>query len=87
VPQHNADGEGHSGRAVFIAAAAEIGAVELELAATAAFLYSEKGNSDPWSATAQLKPDKANNGRLERAQAAYHQLLAIPTPTPLPAIA
>jgi hypothetical protein len=78
-------------RSKFISCAAQIGAVELELAATAAFLYVEEGigrsrAGDPWEATAQLKPEKAGSGRLERAKAAYRKLQALETPSPLPRI-
>lgn len=78
-------------RAGFVAAAANIGAIELELAATAAFLYAKEGigrdgKGDPWNETAQLKPDKAGNGRLEQAKAAYKKLRNIATPRPLPPI-
>jgi hypothetical protein len=79
-------------RARFVAAAANIGAIELELAATAAFLYAQKGigrddEGDPWNETVQLKPDKAGDGRLEKAKKAYKKLLKIATPKPLPPIA
>lgn len=82
----------NEGRAQFIKAAAQIGAIELELAATAAFLHASEGigreiDGDPWSLMAQLKPEKAENGRLERAKAAYRSLLSIKTPVPLPTIA
>ena len=68
-----------------------IGAIELELAATAAFLYAEEGISrdgevDTWKETARLKPDKAGDGRLKRAKAAYKKLGKIDTPKPLPPI-
>lgn len=76
----------------FISAAAHIGAIELELAATAAFLYTERGigrddNGDPWAETEALKPEKASNGRLEKAKREYKKLLAVPTPKSLPPIA
>src|SRR5262249_1062942 len=73
-------------RSRFIVAAAEIGAIELELAATAAFLYAPEGISDPWTETAKRKPGKASEGRLERAKAAYKGLMTLPTPLQLPAI-
>lgn len=75
-------------RARFVAEAAKIGAIELELAATAAFLQAdEKVSGDPWEATAQLKPDKAAEGRLERAKRAYKTLRSvIKTPVELPDI-
>lgn len=79
-------------RSLFVAAAAKIGAIELELAATAAYLYVVEGygrtpNSDPWLETARRKPDKAADGRLDRAKAAYRKLREVPTPVALPAIA
>lgn len=60
-------------------------AVELELAATAAFLAYE-GFADPWNETARRKPEKAEGGRLERAKQLYSRLRQVPTPHPLPAI-
>jgi len=60
-------------------------AVELELAATAAFLASERF-PDPWAETARRKPEKAEGGRLEGAKQLYSQLRQIRTPRPLPAI-
>jgi hypothetical protein len=78
------------GRSSFVAAAAQIGAIELELAATAAFLYAKEGIvppvGDPWEATRQLKPDKAGHGRLKLAKAAYRKLRDLPTPVKLPPI-
>lgn len=74
-------------RADFVRRAARIGAIELELAATAAFLAQEEGVSDPWSETARRKPDKASHGRLERAKAEYRKLLDVSTPRQLPRIA
>lgn len=65
--------------------AAAADAVELELAATAVFLAKE-GFSAPWTETARRKPEKAENGRLDRAKALYRKLSAIETPIPWPAI-
>jgi hypothetical protein len=60
-------------------------AVELELAATALFLFLARiGTSDAWSETARRKPEKAANGRLDRARTLYEQIRQIQTPTPLP---
>lgn len=78
-------------RARFLTEASKLGAIELELAATAAFLFSEIGlgqdiPGDPWEETAQLKPDKSDDGRLDRAKAAYGELLKLETPKGLPAI-
>lgn len=79
-------------RANFISAAAGISAIELELAATAAFLFAKEGvgrdnEGNPWEETAERKPEKAGGGRLKRAKEAYRQLQDIDTPTPLPQIA
>lgn len=60
-------------------------AVELELAATAAFLAYESF-PDPWAETARRKPEKAEGGRLERAKQLYCRLRQISTPHPLPPI-
>lgn len=75
-------------RRVFITKAAEIGPILLELAATAAFLHDTEGleAEAAWAETARRKPDKADAGRLDMAKKAYKQLLALPTPRPLPAI-
>jgi uncharacterized protein YwgA len=70
----------------FLSAAAKVGAIELELAATAAFL-SKEGAVDPWAETAKRKPEKAADGRLELAKEAYRKLRKLPSPSPLPAIA
>jgi uncharacterized protein len=64
-----------------IAAGAD--AVELELAATALFLFKE-GRADAWQETERRKPEKATNGRLDRARALYQRLSAIETPRRLP---
>jgi uncharacterized protein YwgA len=55
-------------------AAAEIGAVELELAATAAYLRAAEGSAEPWGETKKLKPEKATPSRLAAAKAAYRDL-------------
>lgn len=60
-------------------------AVELELAATAAYLACENF-PDPWAETARRKPDKADAGRLDRAKQLYQRLRRISTPQPLPQI-
>jgi uncharacterized protein len=67
-----------------IATAAD--AVELELAATALFLTKEEGRTDAWSETERRKPDKASNGRLDKAKALYQKLAAIDTPVRLPVL-
>ena len=58
-------------------------AVELELAATALFLAKE-GRSDAWLETQRRKPEKAANGRLEKAKALYQKLSEVETPERLP---
>jgi uncharacterized protein len=75
-------------RCQFVTEAAKIGAIQLELAATAAFLHVDEGLDGPkaWAETARRKPEKAQDGRLGAAQAAYRHLSRLPTPTPLPAI-
>lgn len=67
------------------AAAAEADAIELELAATALFLANE-GSRDPWAETMRRKPEKAANGRIDKARELYRKLSAIETPVPWPAI-
>lgn len=66
--------------------AANADAVELELAATALFLSAE-GYTDPWAETARRKPEKAVDGRIEKAKALYRRLATIDTPRPWPQIA
>jgi len=72
----------------FVTEAAKIGAIQLELAATAAFLHVKEGLDGPeaWAETARRKPEKAQDNRLEAAKVAYRQLRCLSTPTPLPAI-
>lgn len=65
--------------------AVEADSIELELAATAAFLAA-KGEHDPWNETARRKPEKAEGGRIEKARALYQKLRQIETPVMLPAI-
>jgi hypothetical protein len=72
-------------RSDFIRIAADADPIELELAATAAFL-SGQGVTDPWQETAKRKPAKAQGGRLENAKALYRRLQEIQTPRPLPQI-
>jgi len=76
-------------RAAFLQKAKEIGAIELELAATAAFLFAEEGigrdkPGNPWHETRARKPQKAAEGRLEAAATAYADLRCLSTPKPLP---
>ncbi len=73
-------------RSKFAEAAAEIDSVELELAATAAFLRAVEGVPDPWEETARRKPEKVRDGRIDKAKEAYRRLLALETVKPLPSI-
>jgi uncharacterized protein len=65
--------------------AASADAIELELAETAIFLAKE-GQKDPWEETMRRKPEKAEGGRIGRAQALYRRLSAIETPLPWPTL-
>lgn len=65
-----------SPRRPLASAAAEADAVELELAATAVFL-ALAGVRGPWEETARRKPEKAEGGRLQKAQALYGRLRTI----------
>lgn len=76
-------------RSAFVRKAKEINAVELELAATAAYLFSQEGignrvPGNPWLETARRKPTKAAEGRLERASEAYEELRRCPAVKQLP---
>ena len=76
-------------RSRFLKAAKAIGAVELELAATAAFLFQVEGfgrtkPGNPWVETRSRKPEKARGGHLEQAIAAYNKLRQLSTPAKLP---
>lgn len=77
---------GDTARAQVAKIAAGADAIELELAATAAFLASE-GNTDPWGETAKRKPEKASPTRLDGARNLYRLLQQVGTPRRLPAIA
>lgn len=65
--------------------AAKANAIELELAATAAFLALD-GYDDPWIETARRKPEKSDGDRIEKAKDLYRRLRLIDTPTPMPDI-
>lgn len=77
-------------RARFTQEAAKIDAIELELAATAAYLRAEEGYDDPWEETQRRKPDKASVERIAAAKNAFHELKEIQrtlqTPKELPDI-
>ncbi len=79
-------GNANHSRIRLVREAADASAIELELAATAAFLAKE-GSRDPWGDTRKFKPDKAQGGRLENAKVLYGRLQQIETPKPLPRIA
>jgi uncharacterized protein len=90
IPEGSA-GPSDATRAAFIQRAKQIGAVELELAATAAYLFSKEGIGaggvgDPWQETRRRKPGKAANGRLESAARAYEELRMTKTARPLPSL-
>ena len=76
-------------RAAFVRQAKSIDAVELELAATAAYLFVAEGaggaaGGNPWHETCRRKPNKAADGRLERAAQAYAELRKAKTLKSLP---
>ena len=79
-------GKADQRRKTFAELAAQIDAIELELAATAAYLSITERVEDPWAETARRKPDKAKDGRLDKAKAAYRELLTLQTPKELPRI-
>jgi uncharacterized protein YwgA len=73
----------------FVQRAKIIDSVELELAATAAYLFVAEGfegagGRDPWAETRRRKPNKAAEGRLERAALAYEELRNTKTRQALP---
>lgn len=68
----------------FVRKAASIGSIELELAATAAFLKAAEGIQNPWEETAKRKPEKASPERLAAAKTAYSELLALAPTGSLP---
>jgi len=59
--------------------------IELELAATAAYLASV-GDDDPWGETVRRKPEKAAGGKIEHAKALYVRLKELELPEALPDI-
>lgn len=85
VTHHSEPPSGNLARTRLAREAASASAIELELAATAAFLFTE-GSADPWGDTERFKPEKAQSGRLDRARSLYDRLRQIDTPTPLPPI-
>ncbi|BBF92144.1 hypothetical protein [Blastochloris tepida] len=76
-------------RSAFVQKAKRVNAVELELAATAAYLFVGEGiggtaGGNPWHETRRRKPSKAAGGRLERAARVYEELRQSETVYPLP---
>jgi hypothetical protein len=74
-------------RNILASEAAKFDPVELELAATAAFIAAVERSDDPWGETERRKPEKATVARLQRAKAVYRHLAGLKVPKPLPAIA
>jgi len=70
-----------------IALGVSANAVELELAATAAFLASEGTHEDAWAETEKRKPEKTSNGRIEAAKKLYQEFLKLDQNASLPEIA
>lgn len=66
-----------------VSAASNASSVDLELAATAAYLARENFE-DPWGETTKRKPDKAAS--IQSAKRLYRKLLGLDVPTPLPDI-
>lgn len=60
--------------------------IELELAATAVLLSRDGFEEDPWKETARRKPEKAADGRLDKAKALLKEISAINTPNPIPSL-
>jgi uncharacterized protein len=75
---------GDSPRHALLSLGVVANSVELELAATALFLFKEEKLSSPWQETERRKPEKAAHGRLESAKQLYDRLREIQTPVPLP---
>lgn len=75
----------NSARVTLAKTAAAADPVELELAATALFLFRD-GFKEAWKETSARKPDKAK-GRMEKAKKLYDELRGITVPRRLPSIA
>lgn len=57
--------------------------IDLELAATALYLFKENQQIDPWQETRKRKPEKTQNGELDRAYKLFGELKNI-VPNELP---
>ena len=74
------------GRCQLAKEAAKANVIELGLVATAVFLHQE-GCADPWSETRRRKPQKSEEGRLEKARILLSDLSRIDVKIPLPKLA
>jgi uncharacterized protein len=81
-----APGRHASARTQFAKTAVQINAVELELAATAAYLKAVERCAEPWEETRKLKPEKATPERLNAARLAYRELRKLSVAKSLPNI-
>ena len=72
-------------RRLLASTSAEADSIELELAATAVFLYYD-GYADPWGETAQRKPAKSTPERLAKSKALLASLARVDVPRPLPRV-
>ncbi|SDH06270.1 hypothetical protein [Roseospirillum parvum] len=79
--------ETETGKTKFVRTVSQYNAIELELAATAAYLKKEEGIADPWEETRRRKPEKATPERLQGAKRIYQEIRRLPAPVPLPEIA
>lgn len=75
--------EGTDARSSLATIASKADSIELELAATAVFLAYE-GYPDPWSETAQRKPEKATDLRVGNAKSLLADLSSVNVPNPIP---
>lgn len=66
-----------------VSIAAEANSIELELAATALYLYKHGEKQNPWGATKRLKPQKADQIRLENAKNLYGKIVSVASGLPM----
>ncbi|MCY3878080.1 MAG: hypothetical protein OXF74_02735 [Rhodobacteraceae bacterium] len=71
------------GRRELATCAAVGSAIELELAATAVFLFL-RGEKNPWKETERRKPLKSSDGRIKKARLLLEKLRKIEVKKPLP---